>query len=663
MPTQSTHSPASHHPREGTPPATHGEAHGLRGPVSPVERFVAAAENSPAPSDLQAIEGVDAALDLKALSASLLSALADCPTRETARAAIIRVIRDLLNPTAIHLWRVTAAGQIAAIEAPESTLPAQELSRLCLPDILKAIQLRATSITELDRPRNVVALSLPLGSHVASRNEAGERIETAEVLTVVLLLGAEPLETFLVILQLLSGYLTLWELETGSHQLREIAQIDQFLLKTIVQMTEAGTATAAARVGVEELRKVMTVGQAAIGVGDPEAGTCTLLALSGAAEIDSRTDLSRAFRAVLEEAQKRKTVQLWRPEPGAALDDPWARLARQTGATRILSGPLREVDDRIVGSWVITSDESLDAQPVLRNAFVRGERAIARIVTRRGKWGHSSVAGGGPASRGRRWLPLVTGLLVIGALLVPIPFRVACTAQVQPQLRRFVAAPFAGVLRQVHAEAGDLVHEGDLLAEMDDTELRLEMSGLQADVDRLTRSRDVNRAENKEVEAVLDGHKLRQAEARLALLESREQHLLIRSPVSGVILSEDLKRAEGIPVRIGQSLFEVAPLDKMRVELRIPADQIGQIEAGQPVQVGLVSQPTGSLGTQVDRLLPNAEIVEGAHVFLALADIANDHQTLRPGENGRAWVEIGQRPLWWILFHRPWQKLRTEWGW
>ena len=130
-----------------------------------------------------------------------------------------------------------------------------------------------------------------------------------------------------------------------------------------------------------------------------------------------------------------------------------------------------------------------------------------------------------------------------------------------------------------------------------------------------------------------------------------------------MILSEDLKRAEGIPVRIGQSLFEVAPLDKMRVELRIPVDQIDQIAVGQSVEIGLISQPGGPLLAHVERILPNAETVDGVHVFLALASLPDQHLALRPGENGQAQITIGQRSLWWVLFHRPWQKLRTQWSW
>lgn len=662
MPSQ-TQQPQTSATHRGPTHATHGsgQPHPLRGPVSSAERFTPPAPSSSSP----ATEPLAPArrIDLKAISASLLVELSECQTREAARSSLIRFICQLLNPTSVHLWRVVESGQIAIVDAPESTLPREEMVKLCQPDILTSAQRRSTSITELDRPRNLVALSLPIGRNVSVRQESGQPAEAVEVLTVVLLLGTEPLESFLVILQLLCGYLTFWELDSGSRQLREIALIDQFLLKAVVQMTEAGSAKAAARICVEEIRNALPVGQAAIGVVDSRTGNFRLVALSGAANIDPRTELSQVVRDVLVEAQQRGELLFWQPESATPLESPTARLARLTGASRILSGPLRQIDDTVIGSWVIYGNESLEHQPIARNALVRGERAIARIVTREGNWGRAVAPGGRSTSRWARWWPMLACLAFVGTLLIPAPYRVACNAQVQPQSRRFVAAPFAGVLRNVHAEAGNLVREGDLLAEMDDTELKLEIAELQAEVERLTRSRDVNRAESKEVEAVLDGHKLEQAEARLALLASREQHLQIRSPISGVILSEDLKRAQGLPVRIGQSLFEVAPLDKMRLELRVPADQISQIQTGQTVTVGLVSQSTGAITSKIEQVLPHAETIDGEHVFLAFADLSANSSTLRPGENGTARVEISERPIWWILFHRPWQKLRAKWGW
>jgi len=299
-----------------------GQPHPLRGPISSAERFTSPSQSSPPPiPEPQTAVG---RIDLKSISTTLLLELSECQTREAARTSLIRVICHLLNPTSAHLWRVSETAQIAVVDAPEVTLPPEEIVPLCQPDILTSAQRRCTSITELDRPRNLVALSLPVGRNVAIKQETGQSADAVEVLTVVLLLGTEPLESFLVILQLLCGYLTFWELDSGSRQLREIALIDQFLLKAVVQMTDAGSAKAAARICVEEIRNVLPVGQAAIGVLDSRTETTRLLALSGAADLDPRTELPQLVRDVLAEAQQRG-------DSSGIVGS-----GRQTGACRIL---------------------------------------------------------------------------------------------------------------------------------------------------------------------------------------------------------------------------------------------------------------------------------------------------------------------------------------
>ena len=67
-------------------------------------------------------------------------------------------------------------------------------------------------------------------------------------------------------------------------------------------------------------------------------------------------------------------------------------------------------------------------------------------------------------------------------------------------------------------------------------------------------------------------------ELKTKILELRSNHLEIKSPIDGVVISGDQERAEGAPLTIGQALFEVAPLDKMVVELAIPEDEITHIK-------------------------------------------------------------------------------------
>ena len=76
-------------------------------------------------------------------------------------------------------------------------------------------------------------------------------------------------------------------------------------------------------------------------------------------------------------------------------------------------------------------------------------------------------------------------------MAIPLPYRVACDCELQPVLRRFVAAPYAGILERTFAENGDIVSKDQLLAQMDGRNLRIELSGLQAELAGAKKKRDL----------------------------------------------------------------------------------------------------------------------------------------------------------------------------
>ncbi len=72
---------------------------------------------------------------------------------------------------------------------------------------------------------------------------------------------------------------------------------------------------------------------------------------------------------------------------------------------------------------------------------------------------------------------LGVGAIAAGlAALAPLPYPVRATCELQPVVRRVIAAPFDGVLMRATARAGEVVTEGQLLAEMDGRELRSQLA-------------------------------------------------------------------------------------------------------------------------------------------------------------------------------------------
>ena len=206
-------------------------------------------------------------------------------------------------------------------------------------------------------------------------------------------------------------------------------------------------------------------------------------------------------------------------------------------------------------------------------------------------------------------------------------------------------------------EPGDLVSKSQLLAKLDGREIRWELAGVKVEKNRAAKERDGHRARQDFGQAQIAEFEMRRHDVRRQLLENRSLNLEIRSPVDGIVISGDWKKSEGIPLTLGQSLFEIAPLDDMVVEVGIPEEDIGYVHVGQTLAVSLDAVPGKTWAGTVERIHPRSETREQEHVYICEMSIDNTTNLLRPGMRGRAKISTVLRPLGWNLLHKPWNSL------
>jgi multidrug resistance efflux pump len=249
------------------------------------------------------------------------------------------------------------------------------------------------------------------------------------------------------------------------------------------------------------------------------------------------------------------------------------------------------------------------------------------------------------------------------ALAIPFPHRLHCDCLIEPVTRRFVAAPFDGVLERAFVGPGDVVQKGDLLARLDGREIRWKRAGVAADQNQARKKRDAAQASHDYADMQIAALEMERLELELRLLDHRAENLEIRSPVAGVIASGDLERAEGAALKVGQSLFEIAPLDKMIVEVSVPDEDVSFVTPGLPLRIRLDAYPGMQWQATMTQLHPRSEIRDENNVFIAEAELDNAAGSLRPGMKGRARVEATNRPIGWILFHKPWEFISKKLQW
>src|SRR4029079_6864396 len=85
-----------------------------------------------------------------------------------------------------------------------------------------------------------------------------------------------------------------------------------------------------------------------------------------------------------------------------------------------------------------------------------------------------------------------------------------------------------------------------------------------------------------------------QLDAKLGLLRRRESLLELKAPLGGGVLSGSIEKLSSATAEAGQVLFEIAPLDQLRVEVAVPATDYRHIAVGEAVELrfdGRVSEP------------------------------------------------------------------------
>ncbi len=255
---------------------------------------------------------------------------------------------------------------------------------------------------------------------------------------------------------------------------------------------------------------------------------------------------------------------------------------------------------------------------------------------------------------------MAIALAAVIVLLIPFPYVVKCDCQLEPVQRRFVAAPFDSVVDRSLVQNGDVVKANQPLAELDGRQLRIELAGLQASLESEKKKHDAALAQRDVASSQIALLEVRRLEADIELTKDKLKNLIIRSPIDGIVVSGDLEDAEGAPVDVGQTLFEIAPLDRMLVEVEVEEAEVCYAKPGQKVDVLFDAFPFDKFEGKVLRIHPRTEIREDRSIFVAEVELENSNGQLRPGMKGRCRVQSDWHPLGWNLFHRSFENVR---GW
>lgn len=447
------------------------------------------------------------------------------------------------------------------------------------------------------------------------------------------------------------------------------------MVKLAVNTLQQDTVNKAFTVLLSELSREFSCQR--VSIGEIKGHHARVIALSNNASFDDKAKLIGSISAAMDESlsQGQSTVFPPEGEDNAFISTAHADLARQYGCGSICSIPLIDNDS----IFAILTMERNEDRPFDQDTIYICEQTLALLspylmlkknnerlwIKKLG----SSIKSSLSSLFGFQHLGLKLASFTIIAILslasfIEGDFRVGADAVLEGKVQRTVSAPMAGFIESANVRAGDIVAKGDVLATMEDSELKLEKVKLVSQLLQLRREHREAMAERELVQVRVLDSQITQINAQIDLTQEQLQRTQIKVPFDGIIIEGDLSQSLGAPIERGDSLFKIAPLDGYRVILKVNERSISYLRQQQVGYLALSSFPNRKFPLSIKKITSVASSEEGNNIFRVEAVLSDAPALLRPGMEGIAKVNIGQEKLLWIWTHElvDWLKLWV-WSW
>jgi membrane fusion protein, multidrug efflux system len=227
---------------------------------------------------------------------------------------------------------------------------------------------------------------------------------------------------------------------------------------------------------------------------------------------------------------------------------------------------------------------------------------------------------------------------------------------VEADAHAFVAARVTALVQGIPYREGAIVQQGDILAHLDDEDLRLEHERLTAVAERLAGELGTARRERARQEELFGKRmaperavdearqrvstfeaQVRETDAGLKQLRARLAYTEERAPFDGVVQRVHVR--EGELAVAGQPLVELVALDGLKAVIHVPQSDAARIRTGLAVVLDVKALGERWQGT-VDRVYPALDAGSRVATFAAMFPPGADQ--VRPGMAVEAQVDLAK---------------------
>lgn len=229
---------------------------------------------------------------------------------------------------------------------------------------------------------------------------------------------------------------------------------------------------------------------------------------------------------------------------------------------------------------------------------------------------------------------------------------VTATGTIEPVTKVEVGTQVSGIINKIFVDYNSVVHKGQVIAELDKTNLLSELSNAQSNLSNAQSNLQYQEANYKRYKTLYDkglisANDFEQAE--LSYLQARQQmsierqnvtkaqtnlgYATITAPIDGVVLSKEVEEGQTVASAMTTpTLFIIAQdLTDMRVIANVDEADIGGVKDGQKVTFTVDAYPDDIFHGMVTQVRQEAQTESNVVTYEVVISAPNDDLKLKPG--------------------------------
>lgn len=229
---------------------------------------------------------------------------------------------------------------------------------------------------------------------------------------------------------------------------------------------------------------------------------------------------------------------------------------------------------------------------------------------------------------------------------------VTATGTIEPVTSVDVGTQVSGVISKLYVDYNSVVKAGEVIAELDRTNLMSELSSAQASLKSAQSELDYQKTNYERYMALYDKGLISAndfEQARLSYVQAQQKtqqqkesvkkaqtnlgYATITSPIDGVVLSKEVEEGQTVASSFSTpTLFKIArDLTDMRVIADVDEADIGDVKEGQRVTFTVDAFPDDTFEGQVTQVRQEATTESNVVTYEVVISAPNDDLKLKPG--------------------------------